>query len=120
MRYSARLSLDSSCLDPFSFASVLVSVRTVSVRRVSVRRVSTRRVSVRTFSVRFVSGRIPPPLGSYRFGTESDLELELVERPARVDCNQLWASRAFSQRELQIQFSSVRIRTPRTTRSTTQ
>ena len=36
------------------------------------------------------------------------------------DCNQLWASRAFSQRELQIQFSSVRIRTPRTTRSTTQ
>ena len=26
-------------------------------------------------------------LASSRFGTESDLELKLVERPARFDCN---------------------------------
>ena len=39
---------------------------------------------------RFGSGS--PPLCSFRFGTGSDLELQLVERPARFDSNQLWAS----------------------------
>ena len=29
------------------------------------------------------------PLASSRCGTGSDLELELVERPAQLDCNQL-------------------------------
>ena len=37
----------------------------------------------------FRVGSESPPLGSSRYGTESDLELELVERPARLDCNQL-------------------------------
>ena len=51
-----------------------------------------------------------PPLASPRFGTESDLELELVESPARFDCDQLWASYAFRKVEFKIQISSVRIR----------
>ena len=40
---------------------------------------------------------------------------ELLQRPARFDCNQLWASYAFRQLEFKIQISSVRSRTPRTT-----
>ena len=48
-----------------------------------------------------------PLLGSSRFGTELDLELELVEHPARFDCDQLWASYAPRQLEFKIQVSSV-------------
>ena len=39
---------------------------------------------------------------------------ELVQRPARFDCNQFWASYAFRQLEFKIQISSVRSRTPMT------
>ena len=56
-----------------------------------------------------------PPFGSSRFGIESDLETELVERPARFDCNFLCASHAFRQVELKIQITSVEIRASRTT-----
>ena len=64
----------------------------------------------------FVFGlRSGPPLASSRFGTESDLELKLVERPARFDCGQLWASHGLRQLELKIQISSARGRMPRTT-----
>ena len=54
-----------------------------------------------------------PPLASPRFGTESDLEIELVESAARFNCDQLWANHVFRQLELKIQISSVRIRRPR-------
>ena len=64
-------------------------------------------------SVRFVSVRIRPPIGSSHFGTESDLEFELVDRPARFDCSQLWANRARRQLELKIQISSDRVGVPR-------
>ena len=47
-------------------------------------------------------------------GTESDFELELVGRPARSDCDQLWARRAFRQLELKVQISSVSSRARRT------
>ena len=57
--------------------------------------------------------RPAPRVVSSRFGTESDLELELNERPTRFDCNQLWASYALRQLELKIQISSVRIRIAR-------
>ena len=57
---------------------------------------------------------------SSRFGTESDLELKLVERPARFDCGQLWASHGLRQLEFKIQISSARSRMQRTTWSTTQ
>ena len=55
-----------------------------------------------------------PPLGSSRSRTESDLEFELVKRPARFDCGQLWASHGFRQLELKTQISSARSRMPRT------
>ena len=55
------------------------------------------------------------PHASPRFGTESDLELELVESPARFDCDQLWASYASRQLGFNIQISSARIRRPRAT-----
>ena len=61
-----------------------------------------------------------PPLASPRFGTESDLELELVESAARFNYDELCAIYAFRQLELNIQISSVRIRWPRASRSTTQ
>ena len=64
-------------------------------------------------SVRFVSVRMRPPIGSSHFGTESDLEFELVERPARFDRNNLWANHARRQLELNIQISSGRIGVPR-------
>ena len=95
--HSNRPSLDSSCLDPFSFVSVLVSIRSVSVRHL----------------VAFRLGSDWPPLGSPRFGTESDLEFELVEHPARFDCSQLWANHARMQLELTIQISSDRVGVPR-------
>ena len=53
------------------------------------------------------------PLASPRFGTESDLELELVESAARFNCPQPWANYAVRQLELKIQISSVRIHRPR-------
>ena len=56
-----------------------------------------------------------PPLASSRFGTESDLELKLVERPARFDCGQLWASHGLRQLELEIHINSAWSRLPRTT-----
>ena len=64
-------------------------------------------------SVRFVLVRIRPPIGSSHFGIESDLELELVERPARFDCSQLWANHARRQLELKIQIRSDRVGVPR-------
>ena len=64
-------------------------------------------------SVRFVSVRIRPLIGSSHFGTESDLEFELVERPACFDCSQLWANHARRQLELKIQISSDRVGVPR-------
>ena len=54
-------------------------------------------------------------VASSRFGTESALELELVERPARFDCGQLWATHGLRQLEFEIQISSARSRMPRTT-----
>ena len=57
-------------------------------------------------SVRFVSVRIRPLIGSSHFGTESDLEFELVERPACFDCSQLWANYARRQLELETHISS--------------
>ena len=64
----------------------------------------------------FVFGlRSGPPLASSRFGTESGLELKLVERPARCDCGQLWASYGLRQLEFKIQISSARSRMQRTT-----
>ena len=63
--------------------------------------------------VRFVSVRVRPPIGSSHFGTESDLEFELVERPTRFDCNQLWANHARRQLELKTQISSDRLGVPR-------
>ena len=59
--------------------------------------------------------RLGSPLASSRFGTESDLELKLVERPARFDCGQLWASHGLRQLEFKIQISSARSRMQRTT-----
>eukprot|EP00959_Pyramimonas_sp_CCMP1952_P405036 8488843-Pyramimonas_sp.AAC.1 len=59
--------------------------------------------------------RPAPRAVSSRFGAESDLELELTGRPTRPDCNQLWASYALKQPELEIQIGSVRIRMPRAT-----
>ena len=64
-------------------------------------------------SVRFVSVRIRPLIGSSHFGNESDLEFELVERPARFDCSQLWANHARGQLDLKIQTSSDRVGAPR-------
>ena len=63
--------------------------------------------------VRFVSGRVRPPIGSSHFGTESDLEFELVERPACFDCSQLWAHNARRKLELETQISSDMITVPR-------
>ena len=67
---------------------------------------------VRGFAFGFGSGS---PLASSRFGAESDLELELVERPASFDWGQLWASHKLRQLELKIQSSSARGRMLRTT-----
>ena len=61
----------------------------------------------------FRFGSSSPPIGSSHFGTESDLEFELVERPTRFDCNQLWANHARRQLELKIQISSDRVGVPR-------
>eukprot|EP00959_Pyramimonas_sp_CCMP1952_P219568 4591050-Pyramimonas_sp.AAC.1 len=61
--------------------------------------------------------RPAPRVVSYHFGIESDLELELMERPARFDCIQLWASYALMRLKLKIQISPVMIRMLRTTRS---
>ena len=58
--------------------------------------------------MRFVSVRIRPLIVSPHFGTESDLEFELVERPACFDCSQLWANYARRQLELEIHISSGR------------
>ena len=62
--------------------SAFVSIRIGSVRIDAVRRVLVCRASVREFS-----GPNCEYNSSEGFGTESDLELELVERPARFDCN---------------------------------
>ena len=62
--------------------SAFVSIRIGSVRIDAVRRVLVCRASVREFS-----GPNCEDDSSEGFGTESDLELELVERPARFDCN---------------------------------
>ena len=64
-------------------------------------------------SVRFVSVRIRPLISSSHFGTASGPEFELVERPARFDCSQLWANHARRQLELKIQISSDRVGVPR-------
>ena len=64
-------------------------------------------------SVRFASVRNRPLIGLSRFGIESDLEFELVERPVRFDCSQLWANHARGQLELNIQISSDRVGVPR-------
>ena len=64
-------------------------------------------------SVRFVSVRIRPLIGSSHFGTESDLEFELVDRPTRFDSSQLWANHARRQLELEIQIGSDRVWVPR-------
>ena len=52
-------------------------------------------------------------IGSSHFGAETDLEFELVERPTRFDCSQLWVNHARRQLELKIQISSDRVGVPR-------
>ena len=81
--YSVLPSPGLFCLASIRVGSAFVSVRIGSVRLDAVRRVFGLPRFGPSILGAFRVGSESPPLGSSRYGTETDLELELVERPAR-------------------------------------